>query len=65
MKQIVLLYLQPIPLDRFIIIDAEATHAGMLVFFNNCKNIWHCQLFVEAFLTRNIKQIVKLKTVEF
>ena len=25
----VMLYLQPIPLDRFIIIDAEATHAGI------------------------------------
>ena len=32
-ETVFLLYLQPIPLDRFIIIDAEATHAGMLAFF--------------------------------
>ena len=30
---------QPIPLDRFIIIDAEATHAGNC-FRNTCENIF-------------------------
>lgn len=45
MKENFLLYLQPIPLDRFIIIDAEATHAGMLLkrLTRNNKGMKYCE----------------------
>ena len=51
MKKNFLLYFQPIPLDRFIIIDAEATHAGRLAFVDKLtkKNISDDHLLNEAF----------------